>query len=529
MKKYLIYIFVITVISISCTEEFLDEPIRGQQQLDDFFTSEEACIRFVNGTYEMLNGNIWRDVAFFRSMSDMATDDMWAGNTIQPRPDITGHAHYTINNPGSPYYSDFWKSMYLGITRCNLALEKIPKVEMDQKLKDRLLSEVKFLRALYYFELVINFGGIPITLDFNELFESGILYYERSEPEKVWKVIESDLKEAKDVLPEKSELSKEELGRATRGAALSYLAKAYLFQEKWTEAQATALLVISSNEYDLEPDFANVWSVENHHGIESIFEVEYIYEPTFDNVSGIGGSLSIMEGSRAYRPGWGWGTPTSDLENAFLSEKDSIRLRSTIIKHGNPVYGDPAIPVFDALPEENKSGRINRKFYIPIAQRPDPYEIGKLPLSHIHMRYADLLLIHAEASFFAGDTENALGSLKKVRDRVGLITDMGLSGEALRNAIWKERRLELALECHRLFDLRRQKIDGTPLIAKILGINGSFVHYNVNLNTDKFETTNNHEAMNKGEYFDINVHLVWPIPPEEIQRSEGRIKQNPGY
>ena len=106
---------------------------------------------------------------------------------------------------------------------------------------------------------------------------------------------------------------------------------------------------------------------------------------------------------------------------------------------------------------------------------------------------------------------------------------MALSGDALRDAIWKERRLELALEHHRLFDLRRQKINGVPRIALLMGPDGSFVRYNTEISTDPFETTNLNEPQEKGIFFDINTHLLWPIPPEEIQLSQGNIVQNPGY
>ena len=108
-------------------------------------------------------------------------------------------------------------------------------------------------------------------------------------------------------------------------------------------------------------------------------------------------------------------------------------------------------------------------------------------------------------------------------------TDRSLSGNALRDAIWKERRLELALEQQRLFDLRRQKLNGEPRIASILGPNGTFVKYNTEVSTDSFETTNLGEPQNKGALFDVNVHMLWPIPPEEIQLSRGNITQNPGY
>ena len=116
-----------------------------------------------------------------------------------------------------------------------------------------------------------------------------------------------------------------------------------------------------------------------------------------------------------------------------------------------------------------------------------------------------------------------------VRDRVQLATNTSLTGDALRDAIWKERRLELALEQHRLYDIRRQKINGVPRIALILGPNGSFVKYNTEVSTDPFETTNLLEPQNSGTLFDPNIHLLWPVPPEEIQLSRGKIVQNPGY
>jgi hypothetical protein len=137
--------------------------------------------------------------------------------------------------------------------------------------------------------------------------------------------------------------------------------------------------------------------------------------------------------------------------------------------------------------------------------------------------------MHAEAAYFNNDLTSAKLSLKRVRDRVQLTTNMSLTGTALRDAIWKERRLELALEQQRLFDLRRQKINGVPRIALIMGPNGSFVKFNKEVSTDPFETTNLNESQDKGIFFDISKHLLWPIPPAEIQLSRGNITQNPGY
>ena len=523
MKRILIFA-IFAFVLIGCTDDFLDQPLRGQQELDDFFASEEASERFINGIYQKINGEGWNQINFMRTINEMATDDQWSGNTEQPRADITGIAHYNVF-PGSAYINSFWAHNYIGITRANLALDYIPNVEMNEDSKNRLLAEAKFLRAWFYFELVKTYGGVPIVTTWSELFEPEVYKYTRATVAEVYALVEQDLIDAIDMLPLKSQYAPSDMGRVTKGAAQSLLAKAYLFQEKYPEAEIMAQKVITSNEYQLEPNFEDVWKPNHLNGVESIFEVGYIADELYAN---IGGVYSSTQGSRADL-GWSWGTPTSNLENAFLAEGDVIRLRSTIIKHGEPVYGDSEVTSYDAAPDRNKSGRINRKFYVPKADRPEVYKIGQHPLSHIHIRYADLLLMHAEAAYFNNNEDGALTSLKEVRDRVSLTTNMSLSGNALRDAIWNERRLELALELHRLYDLRRQKINGVPRLATIMGPTGTFVNYNVNENTDPFETTNLGESMDKGTLFDVNTHLLWPIPPEEIQLSQGSVEQNPGY
>lgn len=526
MKKIALFLTICTaLLSVSCDQDqILDQPLQGQPLLEDFFASAENSESFVNGIYQLVNGTNWNQVNFQRQINEMASDDNWAGNTRQPRPDITGIAQYNVF-PGSTYFNLFWENHYIGITRANISLDRIPEVEFDEGKKNELLAEAKFLRAFFYFDLVKNFGGVPIVSSFNEILEPTINDKERASVAEVYEFVEADLKDAIDNLPLRSERPADESGRATKGAAQALLAKVYLFEEKWADAQDMALKVVQSGEYALEQDFADIYKVGNLNSIETIFEVQYINNPTFP---GVGGQFAITNGSRGDR-GWGWASPTSDLENAFLSEGDNIRLRSTIIKHGEPVFGDPAVTSFNGLPEENKSGRTNRKYYIPTADRPDPYQRGQLPLHYIHLRFADVLLIHAEAAYFNNDEMSAKNSLKLVRDRVNLSTNMSLTGTALRDAIWKERRLELALEQHRLYDIRRQKINGVPRIALILGPNGSFVKYNTEVSTDPFETTNLLEPQNSGALFDPNIHMVWPVPPEEIQLSRGKIIQNPNY
>lgn len=526
--KIRILIIVLTFCAFSCGDDVLDERLRSQPTLEEILSNEESILNFVNGAYAGVQQDAWNKIVFYRQIMDMASDDCWAGNTEQPRPDIITIAHYNNVDVGSPYFRDFWNYNYRGITRCNVIIQEIDDTTVDEELKSRLIGETKFLRAFFYFQLVKNFGGVPIIMTFDELLQPEIITTERSPAEDIYNLIEADLLEAIDLLPLKSEYSPGDLGRATKGAAQGYLAKVYLFREKWSEAAAMANNVIQSGEYDLEPNFDNVWNVENQNGVEVIFEIRHRDDAQNTGGTRFGGSYGVTTGSRA-DGGWNWSVPSSYLEQAFIDEGDDIRLRNTIIKHGDPVYGDPDAPQFDAAPDRNKSARINRKFYIPQAFRGTPHAWGNTPLNHIFMRYADLLLMYAEASYFSNDESEALDKLRMVRSRVNLSTDGSLSGDALRDAIWKERRLELALEQHRIYDLRRQKVNGQPRINQIFGPEGAFVNYNLNESTDEFELTNLGEDQAKGSTFDPDMHLLWPIPTSEIILSQGVILQNPGY
>lgn len=138
--------------------------------------------------------------------------------------------------------------------------------------------------------------------------------------------------------------------------------------------------------------------------------------------------------------------------------------------------------------------------------------------------------MHAEACAMQNKTADALASLKKVRDRVNLTTNMALNGWDLTNAVRKERRLELAFEGERLYDIRRWKDQsGTPVINSIMGPNGSFVKYDTGISTDYFETNNKLEPQDEGIHFDPDVHFLWPVPDSQLVVSGGVIKQNPGY
>lgn len=525
MKKISKLLFAVSLaVSFASCSDFLEEPPRGTQDLNTYFQTEKECIQAVNGCYQSILYNDWWQTTYFKQVSDMCTDDMWAGNTTQDGGETWELCHYMYKGKaGNGVNNNHWQYCYKGIYRCNIAINGINNSPItNETLKARLIAEAKFVRGLIYFELVKNYGGVPLLTKSVAPTEVKMA---KSTAEQIYNQVKSDMKSAAQVLPES--YSSSDKGRATWGAAMAYLAKACLYTEKWDSARTISAEIIGKKIYKLEPDFANVWSTKNPNGMESIFEVQF----NNNTELGTGFRLPVVSGSRDDQ-GWSWGLPSANLEKAFKDEGDVERLRSTIIKNGDDVYGDPDAKTYVITPSKHKSARICRKYYIPKANRSTPYDGSNHNLNYIMMRYADLLLINAEAAYNSNHPGDALTSLKEVRDRVHLTTDMNLSGNALRDAIYKERRLELATEGHRLYDLRRWKnpTDATKsMLSYIFGANGTFVTWNTNQATaDPLEWANKGERQDKGIYFEEGVYNLFPIPQSEIELSGGLLKQNPG-
>ena len=551
MKQLLISLALISSLLFTSCEDFLTEEVRGQQNLDTYFQSEEECESFLTGCYQAITFGGWWNINTVWLLSEMCSDDGWMGNTTQSQSDYISLAHYQGNGQSNGAISNFWQYRYKGILRCNVAIERISQSPMaDEAKKNRMVGEARFLRAYFYFELVRNFGGVPLITGF--LMPEEIQGITRSSTEDVYKFIEDDLNAAADVLPQRSEYLATDMGRATRGAALGLLGKVYLYQEKWQEAQTVLKSVIDENEYKLMENFGDVWSVDYNNNEESLFEVQYMYDGTY----ALGGALTVITGARnGPGDGWSWGQPTANLEQAYIDAGDTERLRWTIIKTGCTEiagednfaafvensknmskyqeyvdkYGwDPECYIID--PAQHKSARIVRKYFVPIDKRPEVYNIDKIPLDHRILRYADVLLMYAEACNELGDDASARTALNQVRSRVNL-ADVTASGNELRKAIRLERRLELAWEQNRLYDIRRWKDDnGKPVISNLMGPNGTFVKFNTDPETrDLYEWENQGEDSDKGITFDESRDMVFPIPLYEITMSNGSITQNPGW
>lgn len=530
MKKHILYsAVVLAFITVAgCKKGFTDQaPYQASISANLYYTNVSQCNTSTQTCYRYIDWDSWWQTQNFRFLSgEAASDNAWIGNTYQStHATWDAVAHYTID-AGNDRNEGHWVELYKAIGIFNGAIDGISNAPIDDNSKKQFVAELKFLRAWNYFDLARNWGGVPLVTKILAPNQ----HIARSSLKETYDFIISDLKDCAAALPKKSDYASADKFRASKGAALTLLAKSYLYSEDWADAETTAKQVIDLGDYNLEPSFGNLWNYNYKNGAESIFEIQNASSqvPALPSNGYVVPMNSVADG------GWGYISVTSDLENAFKSEGDSVRLQWTINRHGMPVAGDPDNLKFDGRPYtgkgttvNSKSGRYSRKRYVPKAQRPAN---GLYALDDMILRFADVLLIHAEAAAMQGHTTEALSSLKRIRDRVNLPTDMTLTGWNLTNAIRKERRLELALEGDRLYDLRRWKDQsGKPVIESILGPNGSFVIYNTQLSTDFYEVNNKAEPQNKGYNFNPAIHLLWPIPNSEVVSSEGAVKQNPGY
>ena len=519
MNKIIFFLLFLSVGFTSCqkADDFLDrEPISDVTEVL-YFTNNQSIVFGLTAVYDVLQ---WEQAPSEKYSHEWVFGDACSDDAVPGGDNISfagGLLKLSKFQSGAETVAEvegIWEKEYAGIARANYMIQKISEVSIDEEEftqnKARYIAEAKFLRAYFYFELVKIFGGVVL---FTEVPAPSEYNKPRSSEQEIWKQIETDLLEASKSLPLKSEYKKDELGRATKGATLSLLAKAYLFQEKWKDAKETAEMVINSNEYDLIDNYQQVFEVEGEHGMGSVFEINYSNQtPSHFPLFVFEGSI-IPHNSRYEKdpknPGWGWNHPTQSLFDAF--EANDWRRQATIIANGDMLYdGVTANNGKASYDTGEPTLYFNRKVYIPLKDKNTggQPETGS-PTNTRVIRYSDVLLIHAEASYKADDEGSAKKSLNLVRARARkfsviknatlagdatLLPDVTASGQALLEAIWHERRVELGLEWHRFYDLVRQERAAT-LLAKYGFKEGTHEHY--------------------------------PIPLIAVQSTEGSVTSNP--
>lgn len=484
MKKIYITLFAVSALFFAgCANDYLDVNQTESISTKDIelFNNDAGAATFVTAIYSKLLS--WNMSSFgWIGLASITSDDADKGSSpgdTGTDKDILDNLTYNSSNPSA---ESTFNANYEGINRCNQALDILPKLDkVNANLKARLIGEAKFLRAFMYFTLVKCYGGVPIVdhLPNPVSDEDQKMLLTRKTTAEVYAFIENDLNDAIAVLPNKSAYAADEKARASKGAAHALLAKVNLYQKNWQKVVDNCDLITG---YSISPDYAKMFRLEGENDGESIFEINGVGTIPAKGIEG----YSATQGARG-AGGWGWGfnVPSQSLLNAY--EVGDLRKNATIIFRNSTLYDGRVVPSTVENPMYN--------FKAYSSQFTDAWETDA---NIKYLRYAEVLLMKAEALNELGLTAQAIPLLNQIRNRAGLGVTVAVSQTDVRTAIWKERRVELAFEFDRFFDLVRT---GQAKAA--------------------FEID--------GKVFTEGKNELFPIPDSFIRQAKGMSEQNPNY
>lgn len=509
-KASIIFSLIISVLLTgACSKDWLSPAPEDILIADDtlFYNHPEYATQFVNAAYSQL---LQWEVSFsWIGASSITSDNADKGSA--PGNADAGKDKLDLDNliftPTCISFEELWFAFFNGISACNQAIANVPRFAVSDSLKNRLIAEARFLRAHYYFNLVRCYGDVPLIdslIDANNPSDLAKATTRESK-ENIYAFIENDLNYAINHLLIKGDSEWEE-GRATKGAAKGLLAKVCMYEKKWEQAFDLSEQIINQEvgTYSLEPDYATIWREAGQNGSESLFEVQcnltgnraavdgyaFYQWPRGNNVTAVYyPNLTDSIGNT----GNGFNSPSAALDSLY--ETGDLRKAATIIHLGDTLW-DGAVVNTGCYNE-----RYNYKAYVSKTQETNIAGDPSMGSKNIRiLRLGEIYLIHAEAANELNNLSLAKTSLNLIRNRAGLPHTTAASQDELREAIWKERRVELAMEHDRWFDLIRQGSDRTCAAFAAVGKN-----------------------------FIIGKHEVFPIPNTQIVLSQGKLKQNPGY
>lgn len=487
MKKYN-YLFIISALIIliagSCNKDWLDVPPEGQITPEGYYSTPQRAEEIVNAIYN--NMLQWDEHTFsWIGMTSITSDNADKGSSDGDTGTDKDKMQNFTYSPTDLSINEVWVANYRGISRANTAFDVLSDVALEDEFKNRLIGEARFLRAYFYFNLVRCYGGVPLIDKVIDPTNQGELskLNVRATADEIYDLIIEDLNYAKDNLYSVNEYESRDLGRATSGAATGLLAKVYMYRGDWQMVLNLTNDAINSNDYQLVEDYATIWREIGENSEESLFEVQGVGGPVNLGIQG----YMVTQAVRG-QFGWGFNTPSESLDNAY--EDGDPRREATIIYPSDTMWDGTVII------DNPDNPRYNEKAYVSRTQETFNGQDWESNKNLRILRYAEILLLNAEAANELGDVNKARESLNMVRNRVGMpevtVSDQGL----LRNAIWHERRIELAMEHDRFFDVIRQG-RGVTLFGP-LG-------------------------------FTAGKNEVFPVPQTQIDISGGTLLQNPGY
>ncbi|PWJ58019.1 putative outer membrane starch-binding protein [Dyadobacter jejuensis] len=474
-----------TFLTMVACEEKLDLTPYGQPVEQTFYKTEQDAIQAINAAYYPLReiGQGWRNDLV---VGDIGTDDAIKGGVnVEDNGGLLEKETYRLTSANATLALR-WKANYQGIYYANIVLDKVPSIDMSEDLKKRILGEAHFLRAFYHFDLVKLYGGVPLgdkILPIDGKFA-------KASKEEIYAFVEAEFNLAKENLPLKSKNVGVNKGRADKGAAIGMMVRVSAYLNKMDKVRQYAEELFALNEYSLDPDFGAIYQPTGEWGPGSIFEINYYPSNDPGWLQGQGNLTATAAGPRTIG-GWGFGQLKQDLLDEF--ETGDPRKEASTYLVGGQAYG---------------TGIFNRKYSYTPYSKYEYAKVGSIPTNGPHnyriLRLADVYLMYAEAQYALGNETVAREYVNKVRTRArgdqpaSVLPNLAasVSGQDLIDAIYHERRVELAGEGLRYWDLIR-----TGRAEKVLGPLG----------------------------FKKGLNEVFPLPIADIILSDGVLVQNPGY
>jgi len=487
-NKLIFTVLTVSLLTFSCTDDFVEISPEYSIDSENYFNSVDDYYDALIAAYDMLQSTYANAI-----VGEFASNNTLCGG--ENPTDVIGWQQIDdmIHTSTNSNLRDIWNWMFAGVQRTNYFMEFKDKIDFEGK--EEMIGEIRFLRAYYHFELVKWFGPIPLKVD--ERFKLGDeTTIPRSSVSDVYAQIEADLLAAIEVL----DYDAPETGRATKGAAQALLGKAYLYQEKFADAAQVLEDVIASGTYSLVQDYNSIFEHEGENGPGSVFEVQYIDTEgaSFDCLQCVEGNVAVgFSGVRSYEgplftSGFSFNVPVQEAVDQF--EPGDLRKEVTILD----IEAWAAETGAEYSTGHEHTGYFNRK-YLPRKRRPEAQGDLNLtnPNNYRAIRYSDVLLMAAEA-YNRGGISDA-----KAQEYVSMVRarafgddnhNVTLTGAALTDVIYQERRVELMGEGHHFFDLVRTG-----------------------------------RAADEIDGFVVGKHEVFPVPTEEIEFSNGNWTQNPNY
>ncbi len=499
-QRIIILIFLLSIVAISCDKNFLDIKVQGGVSTT---TDPNLAQDLVTGVYSSLlqgdpfgNGDL-HGFAFI-SATNIMSDDADKGSYAADQANTTGQLDEFTHTPTNQFCATLWSGHYNSIGAANQALDAIKNAAISMSLKNELKAEVLFLRGYFYFNLVRFYGGVPLVLtvplDAHDA-NTNPVFQTRATAATVYDSIIKDLHFAAGHLPNGA------VGHASKQAAQSLLAKVYMYQNQWDSVLVLTNKVIASRLYSLVPDYSFQFKQAGNNCVESIFEIQ---TGKFNNANFGIANCTVSQGPRVGGVGgwndlgWGFNNPTTSLINSY--EPNDKRKAATIIfidnsgtHKGTTLWDGFRLPSSDSVQNlyynykaYTSSSNPSKEIYANPGDKDRPKNV-------IVLRYADVLLMNAEAAIHVGG--DAATPINLIRQRAGLLP----KGSLTLADIKQERHVELAMEEDRFWDLVRWGD-----VASVMQAAGK---------------TN----------FTAGKNELLPIPSSQILLSNGKLTQNPGY